>query len=170
LCSFNISIYIFGRDLSLPKGISSFWFPLERDKIMSNKLKLITVLFLFGIFLFNGSFVCTAACTYTGVDTTGLKTTAGCVDGVNTESTEENKLPIIIGNFIGVFLSFLGVIFFVLMIYGGTMWMTAGGKSEQIEKARKVIIHAILGVIIVLMAYAITTAITSRIAESIEAE
>ncbi|MFH1789897.1 MAG: hypothetical protein ABH832_02405 [bacterium] len=57
---------------------------------------------------------------------------------------------------IKVILSTLGVIFFVLTIYAGFLWMTAGGNEEQIEKSKKLLKRAVIGLIIILSAYSIT--------------
>ncbi|MFH0951523.1 MAG: hypothetical protein V1765_03570 [bacterium] len=62
----------------------------------------------------------------------------------------------IIANIISVVLSFLGVIFLILMIYGGYTWMTATGNEQQITKARTIIVAALIGVLITVAAYAIT--------------
>jgi hypothetical protein len=43
----------------------------------------------------------------------------------------------------------------VFVILGGFQWMTAGGNEEKIEKAKKVISAAVIGLIIVLLAWAI---------------
>lgn len=53
-------------------------------------------------------------------------------------------------------LSFIGVIFLGLMIYGGFVWMTSNGNQESIGKAQKTVVAAIVGLIIILSAYAIT--------------
>lgn len=53
-------------------------------------------------------------------------------------------------------LSFVGVIFLILMIYGGFVWMTSNGNQESIQKAQQIIGSAVLGLVIVLSAYAIT--------------
>lgn len=53
-------------------------------------------------------------------------------------------------------LSFVGVIFLILMIYGGFTWMTSNGNQETIQKAQKIVGSAVVGLIIVLSAYAIT--------------
>ena len=60
------------------------------------------------------------------------------------------------GDIIRVILSFLGVIFLLLLIYGGFMWMTAQGNEAQVDKAKKIIINSTIGLTIVLLAYAIT--------------
>ncbi|HPV70549.1 MAG TPA: hypothetical protein PKY08_01440 [Candidatus Magasanikbacteria bacterium] len=53
-------------------------------------------------------------------------------------------------------LSIIGVIFFVLMFYGGYLWMTARGDSKIAEKAKDIIIMAVIGLVIVVLAYAIS--------------
>ncbi len=62
----------------------------------------------------------------------------------------------ITGTVISVILSLLGVIFLALTIYGGIMWMTAEGKEERIEKAKNIIINSVIGLVIVMAAYAIS--------------
>jgi cbb3-type cytochrome oxidase subunit 3 len=68
----------------------------------------------------------------------------------------EKELPQKIGEIIQAFLSFLGVIFLVLMIYGGYAWMMARGNEQEVVKAKNIITNAIIGLVIVLAAYAIT--------------
>lgn len=60
------------------------------------------------------------------------------------------------GLIIGSILSFMAVIFMILIIYGGILWMTARGNNQQTEKAQNLIIQAVVGLIIVLSAYTIT--------------
>lgn len=62
----------------------------------------------------------------------------------------------IAGGVIKIFLSILGIIFIALMLYGGYLWMTAGGKEEQVTKAIDLIQDAVIGLVIVIAAYAIT--------------
>lgn len=60
------------------------------------------------------------------------------------------------GNIIGTVLSLVGLIFFILMIYAGILWMTARGDSGTTEKAKETIIASVVGIVIVLASYAIT--------------
>lgn len=53
-------------------------------------------------------------------------------------------------------LSLLGIIFLVIIVFAGYRWMTAAGNEESIQKAQDSIKRAIIGLVIVLMAYAIT--------------
>ena len=60
-------------------------------------------------------------------------------------------------------LSFLGIIFLILIIYAGFTWMTAGGDSAAVGKAQKMIIAATVGLIIVISAYAISKFILEKL-------
>jgi hypothetical protein len=63
-------------------------------------------------------------------------------------------------------LGFVGVIFLVLTIFAGFTWMTAAGNTEDIEKAKKMLEAAIIGLVIVFSAYAITYFVTSNLLPS----
>ncbi|MDD5527930.1 MAG: hypothetical protein PHO56_03045 [Patescibacteria group bacterium] len=70
-----------------------------------------------------------------------------------------------IGMIINTALSLLGVVFLGLIIYGGIMWMTAEGAEERVEKAKGIITNSIIGLVIVLAAYAISYFIISALAK-----
>lgn len=53
-------------------------------------------------------------------------------------------------------LTFVGVIFLVLAIYGGYTWMIARGNEQEVEKAKQIIQNAVIGLVVVLAAYAIS--------------
>lgn len=67
------------------------------------------------------------------------------------------------GQIVGAALSFVGVIFLILMIYAGILWMTAQGNDQQIVRAKNMLINSIIGLIIIFAAYAITVFIGSEI-------
>lgn len=81
----------------------------------------------------------------------GLTQTAGVTEGLKNGDPQT-----MIGNIIGAVLTFVGILFLILVIYGGLLWMTARGNEQQIEKAKNLIGAAVVGLIIVLSAYAIT--------------
>jgi hypothetical protein len=88
----------------------------------------------------------------------GLKEAVGGT-GIPTGIKIEEK----IGDIIAIILGFVGVIFLILMIFGGLMWMTAGGNEERLGKAKKLITSAVIGMIIVFSAYAITYFVTTTL-------
>jgi len=75
----------------------------------------------------------------------------------------ENETETIISLVIQTALSFLGVVFLILMIYGGYLWMTARGNEDQVAKAKNLITAAIIGLIIVVSAYAISWFVVSKL-------
>lgn len=54
-------------------------------------------------------------------------------------------------------LSLLAIIFLILIVIAGYRWMTAGGSQEIITKAKQSMKEAIIGLVIVLAAFAIVT-------------
>ncbi len=84
-----------------------------------------------------------------GIEATGLGNGQG-------PATAGAQLPILIGRIIRTLLGLLGIIFLVLMVYAGFLWMTARGESDPIDKAKEIIKQAIIGIIIIFLAYALT--------------
>ena len=60
-------------------------------------------------------------------------------------------------------LALVGTIFLVLTIYAGILWMTAQGEETKIEKAKETIKASIIGLVVIMSAYAITAFVTSRL-------
>lgn len=112
-------------------------------------------------------FVCPViAFTSTGTDRAlgGLNTTAQ--HGFNPGGGELNAsvitdIPSATGRIIGAVLAFIGIVFFVLMIYAGFVWMFARGNPQDTQKAKDIIEASIIGLVIVMSAYAITSYVGS---------
>lgn len=81
----------------------------------------------------------------------GLKSTADAA-----EIKTSGSIAGTIGKITGALLSLVGVAFFVLMLYGGFLWMTARGDEAQSKKAQGIIVDAVIGLVIVGAAYTIT--------------
>jgi len=79
--------------------------------------------------------------------------------GAQTYSTPESLISILIG----IALTMVGLIFFVLMIYAGYLWFTARGEDEPIQKAQKIIKSTIIGFVVIASAYAITLFVGKRL-------
>jgi amino acid transporter len=69
----------------------------------------------------------------------------------------------IVGSIINAFLSLLGVIFIILMLFAGYNWMTAAGDEAKVTKAKDTIQRAIIGLIIVLSAGILTNFVFQKI-------
>jgi len=53
-------------------------------------------------------------------------------------------------------LSVVGLVMVALLLFGGFTWMTAGGNEEKVDKSKRLIKNAVIGLAIVLSAYSIT--------------
>jgi cytochrome bd-type quinol oxidase subunit 2 len=82
-----------------------------------------------------------------GLNTAGSK--AGYSDTLKALNPENLSSQII-----NIVLSILGLIFIGLIIYGGLTWMLAEGNEQKLEKAKQIILASIIGLIVVLAAYA----------------
>jgi hypothetical protein len=96
----------------------------------------------------------------TGVLSGGLLTAAGKA-GFQSTSIEN-----IVSNIIYTVLGFVGIIFLGLMLFAGFTWMWARGNEQDIEKAKKMMEAAVIGMVIVFAAYAITYFVTSQLLPS----
>jgi len=87
-------------------------------------------------------------------DTTAqLKAAAETGAGYDSNPT---SLTSMIAKIIRVFLSLLGIIFLILTLYAGFLWMTAGGNDEKVGQAKKTLTSAVIGLIIVTGSYSIS--------------
>lgn len=77
--------------------------------------------------------------------------------GYKTYNVDQDVLLGAIANVISIVLGVLGVIFLVMMIYFGARWMTAGGDTKVVQTAKDGIFSLVIGLIIILSAYAITS-------------
>lgn len=75
---------------------------------------------------------------------------------IDTNYSTTDSLESIIGTIIRIVLAILGSIFLLLMFLAGNKWMTASGNEEQINKAKSQITSLVLGLIIILAAYALS--------------
>ncbi len=97
----------------------------------------------------------------------GLDTAAGEGYGQAADSDAGagliTNLPEAIGKIIGSILQFVGAFFLILTIYGGFTWMFARGNDQEVTKAKDIIEAALIGLVIVLAAYAITSFVGNQL-------
>lgn len=64
---------------------------------------------------------------------------------------------IIASRIINVVLGVLGTIATILIFYAGFLWMTAAGDDDQIGKSKSIMTAAIIGLVVILASYSIST-------------
>ncbi len=88
--------------------------------------------------------------------------------GINyAEATGLGKqdIRITIVKVIRIFLGFLGIIAVFVVMYAGWLWMSSEGNQEQISRAKRVLSNGIVGIIIILSSFAITSFILNKLME-----
>ena len=124
----------------------------KQQKTVATVGILLLSVFCFAILLFG--FVNSANASVISVNTT-----SEIIEGL--EMIEEPlglpsmDIRTIIANIIRVALSLVGIILVVIIMYGGFLYMTAGGNEEQIGRAKDILKNAVIGLAIILSAYAI---------------
>ncbi|RJO58868.1 hypothetical protein C4546_04685 [Candidatus Parcubacteria bacterium] len=58
-------------------------------------------------------------------------------------------------NIITFVLGLLGLIAVIMILYGGFIWLTAGGNEDKVDTAKKIISSAAIGLVVVLISWAI---------------
>jgi len=51
----------------------------------------------------------------------------------------------------------------IFIVYAGILFVTAAGKTEQVEQARHIILYAVIGIIVAMLAYGIRTFLLTMI-------
>ena len=72
-----------------------------------------------------------------------------------------------IGRLIQTFLGVLGIVFLLLIIYAGFQWMTAAGDEKKVASAKGILMSAIVGLVIILAAYAISSFVITQLTSAI---
>jgi len=73
-------------------------------------------------------------------------------------------VPQLVGKIVAVALSLLGIIFFLMILYAGGLWMIAMGNQDRVTRAKEIMEAAVIGLLIVLASYAISRFIFERLA------
>jgi hypothetical protein len=58
-------------------------------------------------------------------------------------------------NILQFVLTLMGLIAVTVIIYGGIVWMTAAGNEQRVDKAKKIITSAAIGLIVIILSWAI---------------
>ena len=69
-----------------------------------------------------------------------------------------------LGIVFNIVLSVLGIVLLVIIIYAGFLWMTAGGKPDQVTKAKTMLANSIIGLVLIVASYAISQFVLDALA------
>ena len=74
----------------------------------------------------------------------------------NSAGFEQLSAVDLIPGAIKVVLGSLGIIAIGLIIYSGFLYLTSQGNKEPVEKAKKILTYAIIGMVVIIASYAIS--------------
>jgi len=108
-----------------------------------------------------------ASQTFAASATVGSKLQTGLIGaGASVYGGTPPELTQVIGNLINSAFYILGALLLVMLLYGGFVWMTAMGDSEKTKKARQTITNAVIGLVIIASAYALSNFIITEISRA----
>lgn len=84
----------------------------------------------------------------------------------NTNLGTNIELISTVARIINILLGFLGVIAVVLVLLGGFKWMTAAGNEDKIGEAKKLMGAGVVGLVIILAAYAIAAFVINQLVQA----
>lgn len=87
--------------------------------------------------------------------------------GIDNSLASGEDMRIVAGRFIQFALGFLGILAVLLIMYGGFIWMTSGGDEEKIKKAKGVLQSSVIGLVIILSSWGLTTFILNKIRDTL---
>ncbi|MDP3043004.1 MAG: fibronectin type III domain-containing protein [bacterium] len=125
---------------------------------MFNKTKNLIIFFALVIATFAAVHFALAAVDVWGGQQAAIGTALGLGD------TEDPR--VLAANIIRIALGFLGIIAVIIVIYGGWTWMTAGGDAAKIDKAKKILINAAIGLVLILVSFGIATFVMQKLLEA----
>jgi len=81
-----------------------------------------------------------------------LTPTDNVVSDISGGATDFRSLIITI---IQYFLGFLGLLAVIMIIYGGVTYVTSAGNDEAIGNAKKIIMYALIGLIVIILSFVV---------------
>lgn len=78
---------------------------------------------------------------------------------VSSATGGETSLRALVLRIVNYFLTFLGIVAVIMVIYGGVLYVTAAGNDDAVGKAKKIIMYALIGIIIILLSFALVNTI-----------
>ena len=92
-----------------------------------------------------------------------IKTAIGQTSGVVSTGSVRD----LVVKYVNFALPYLALAAFLGFVYAGFLYVTAYGNEEQTTKARKVMIYAVIGIVLVILSYSIVQFFTVQLTEGI---
>jgi hypothetical protein len=73
-------------------------------------------------------------------------------------------VPILVNRIVTAVLGIVGALFFVMFLWGGFQYLTAGGEVKKVQGAQKTLVNSVIGLVLIGTSYAIAGAILNWVA------
>lgn len=60
---------------------------------------------------------------------------------------------------VNFFLGFLGLLAVIMVIYGGFLYVSSAGNEENVNKAKKILLYAVIGIVVIIVSFALVNTI-----------
>lgn len=124
---------------------------LHRQGGASSSIKqflLVTALTVFGLVLVNSFGV--SAVFAQAIDT--QQDQPAIIAALSGGQTGLRGIVLTIVNF---FLTFLGLLAVIMVIYGGFLYVSSAGNEENVNKAKKILLYAVIGIVVIIVSFAL---------------
>ncbi len=74
-----------------------------------------------------------------------------------------SDLRIVIGRVIKALLGLSGALALLMFVWGGFQWITSGGEKEKIDKGKRTLTWAVIGLFFIFISYTVVSALISAI-------
>ena len=103
---------------------------------------------------------------FVGLDNAGARDIGiDYANNIGLQEASEKDIRVVLVEIVRYFITFLGIIAVAMVMYSGFLWMTSNGEPEKVTKAKRTLINSIIGLIVVISAFAIVTFIINLISD-----
>ena len=85
------------------------------------------------------------------------------IDPSDNPAGTEGDFRVIVLTIIQYFLGFLGLLAVIMVIYGGVTYTSSAGNDEAVQKAKKIIMYSVIGIIVIFLAFALVNTVIASI-------
>lgn len=81
------------------------------------------------------------------------------IGAVSNATGGATSLRALVLTIVDYFLGFLGLLAVIMVIYGGVTYVSSAGNDEAVGKAKKIIMYALIGIVIILLSFVVVQAV-----------
>lgn len=81
------------------------------------------------------------------------------IKSVSDATGGESTLSGLILTIVDYFLGFLGLLAVIMVVYGGVTYVSSAGNDEAVGKAKKIIMYALIGIVVILLSFVVVKAV-----------